>query len=55
MAVDHGVKILLEPHGRYTDSIDHMEKILELCNSPALAVNMDSGNSWLGGTDPSRW
>jgi inosose dehydratase len=52
MAVDHGVKILLEPHGRYTDSIDHMEKILELCNSPALAVNMDSGNSWLGGTDP---
>ena len=52
MAVDHGVKILLEPHGKYTDSIDHMEKILEECNSPALAVNMDSGNSWLGGTDP---
>lgn len=52
MAADHGVKILLEPHGKYTDSIDTMEKILELCNSPALAVNMDSGNSWLGGTDP---
>jgi inosose dehydratase len=52
MAADHGVKILLEPHGKYTDSIDYMEKILELCNSPALAVNMDSGNSWLGGTDP---
>lgn len=52
MAADHGVRILLEPHGKYTDSIDHMEKILELCNSPALAVNMDSGNSWLGGTDP---
>ena len=52
MAVDHGVKILLEPHGKYTDSIDYMEKILEECNSPALGVNMDSGNSWLGGTDP---
>ena len=52
IAVDHGVKILLEPHGKYTDSIDHMEKILELCHSPALGVNMDSGNSWLGGTDP---
>ncbi len=52
MAADHGVKILLEPHGKYTDSIDYMEKILDLCNSPALAVNMDSGNSWLGGTDP---
>jgi inosose dehydratase len=52
IAADHGVKVLLEPHGKYTDSIDHMEKILELCNSPALGVNMDSGNSWLGGTDP---
>jgi len=52
MAEDHGVKILLEPHGRYTDSIDWMEKILELCNSSALGVNMDTGNSWLGGTDP---
>jgi inosose dehydratase len=52
IAADHGVKILLEPHGKYTDSIDYMEKILELCNSPALGVNMDSGNSWLGGTDP---
>ncbi len=52
IAADHGVKILLEPHGKYTDSIDHMEKILEECNSPALGVNMDSGNSWLGGTDP---
>lgn len=52
IAADHGVKILLEPHGKYTDSIDHMEKILELCDSPALGVNFDSGNSWLGGTDP---
>ena len=52
MAEDHGVKILLEPHGRYTDSIDWMEKILELCNSSALGVNMDTGNSWLGGSDP---
>ena len=52
VAADHGVKILLEPHGRYTDSIDWMEKILELCNSSALGVNMDTGNSWIGGTDP---
>ena len=52
LAEDFGVKILLEPHGRYTDSIDWMEKILELCHSEALGVNMDTGNSWLGGTDP---
>lgn len=52
VAADHGVKILLEPHGRYTDSVDHMEKLLELCHSPALGVNLDTGNLWLGGGDP---
>ncbi len=52
LAEDLGVKILLEPHGKYTDSIAHMENILECCNSTALGVNMDTGNSWLGGTDP---
>ncbi len=36
LAADCGVKILLEPHGKYTDSVDYMEKILELCNSEAL-------------------
>ncbi len=51
-AADHGVKILLEPHGRYTDSMVHMEKILDLCDSPALGVNLDTGNLWLGGGDP---
>ncbi|MCS6950581.1 MAG: sugar phosphate isomerase/epimerase [bacterium] len=52
MAADYGVKILLEPHGKYTDSIDHMEKILEVCNSEALGINLDTGNLWLGGGDP---
>ena len=52
VAADHGVKILLEPHGKYTDSISWMEKILETCNSPALGVNIDTGNLWLGGGDP---
>lgn len=52
VAADHGVKILLEPHGKYTDSVDYMEKILELCNSDALGINLDTGNLWLGGGDP---
>jgi inosose dehydratase len=52
VAADHGVQILLEPHGRYTDSVDHMEHLLELCNSPALGINLDTGNLWLGGGDP---
>ncbi|MFP4068475.1 MAG: sugar phosphate isomerase/epimerase family protein [Spirochaetaceae bacterium] len=52
MAEDFGVKILLEPHGPYTDSIDRVEKLLDLCNSDALGINLDTGNLWLGGGDP---
>lgn len=52
MAEDHGVKVLLEPHGPYTDSIDRTRKILELCDSDALGINLDTGNLWLGGGDP---
>jgi inosose dehydratase len=52
MAEDHGVRILLEPHGVYTDSIAYMERILDACQSDALAINLDTGNLWLGGGDP---
>ncbi|MFN2137865.1 MAG: sugar phosphate isomerase/epimerase family protein [Candidatus Promineifilaceae bacterium] len=48
-----GVRLLLEPHGILTDSIDGMQAILDKLGNPAhLGVNMDTGNSWLGGADP---
>jgi inosose dehydratase len=52
MAYDYGVKILIEPHGRYSDSIIHLERIMDKCNSEALGVNLDTGNLWLGGGNP---
>jgi len=52
LAKDLGVKILLEPHGHITDSVKHMEKLIDVCNSEALGVNLDTGNLWLGGGDP---
>ena len=52
IAADFGVKILLEPHGPYTDSVERMEMILDRCNSDALGINLDTGNLWLGGGDP---
>ncbi len=53
VAADFGVTILLEPHGPVTDSIDGMEALLEACGTPEnLAINLDTGNTWLGGTDP---
>jgi len=52
MAEDLGVKILLETHGKYTDSEAHVEHIIDAINSPALALNLDTGNLWIGGGDP---
>jgi inosose dehydratase len=53
IAADHGVKILLEPHGPCTGSVDTLEAILEVCDSPALALNLDTGNLWIAGEDPA--
>jgi inosose dehydratase len=52
LAADLGVKLLLEPHGPVTDSIELTEKVLDACDSPALGLNLDTGNLWLGGGDP---
>lgn len=53
MAEDYGVRILLEPHGPITDSIKGLQDVIDrLGDPPALGVNLDTGNSWLGGADP---
>jgi inosose dehydratase len=53
MADDYGVRVLLEPHGPVTDSIQGMRDVMDMLDNPkSLGVNMDTGNSWLGGTDP---
>jgi inosose dehydratase len=53
MAEDYGVRLLLEPHGPITDSIDGIQAVFDMLGNPAsLGVNLDTGNSWLGGADP---
>ncbi len=53
MAADYGVRLLLEPHGPITDSIDGIRDVFDLLGNPeSLGVNLDTGNSWLGGADP---
>lgn len=52
VAADYGVKILLEPHGPVSDSIEQTEHVLDRCDSTALGLNLDTGNFWLGGGDP---
>ena len=55
LAADMGVKILIEPHGHITDSIQYTEQLLNECNSEALGLNLDTGNLWLGGGDPVEY
>ncbi|SEE89320.1 sugar phosphate isomerase/epimerase family protein [Ruania alba] len=55
VAEDHGVTILLEPHGPITGTIDGTSALLERIDSPALALNLDTGNIWLAGTDPVEY
>ena len=53
MAEDYGVNLIFEPHGPLTDSIEGIGDVMEALGNPkALGVNLDTGNSWLGGSDP---
>lgn len=55
VAQDHGVKLLFEPHGPVSNRIDLTRRVLEKAHSPALALNLDTGNFWLGGGDPVEY
>ena len=53
LAADYGMEVLLEPHGPLTDSIQGLKDIMKMLdNHPSLGINLDTGNSWLGGADP---
>jgi inosose dehydratase len=53
MAADYGIHVLLEPHGPVTDTIKGIQDVMDMLGNPAsLGVNLDTGNSWLGGADP---
>lgn len=48
-----GVELLIEPHGMVTDTIDGMGDILDtLGHEDHLGICLDTGNSWLGGSEP---
>ncbi|MHC4996863.1 MAG: sugar phosphate isomerase/epimerase family protein [Planctomycetota bacterium] len=53
LADDLGVKLLFEPHGPVSDSIQGIHDVrAALDHHPAFGVCLDTGNSWLGGADP---
>ncbi len=51
-----GMQILVEPHGIVTSQIDTMAGLLdELGHEDVVGVCLDTGNSWLGGSDPLEY
>ena len=52
-AAELGVELLLEPHGIVTGTVDGMTSLLEeLGNENSVGVCLDTGNSWLSGSEP---
>jgi len=51
-----GIELLLEPHGPVTDSIDMTGRLIEALDADdVVGLNLDTGNCWLGGTDPAEY
>jgi sugar phosphate isomerase/epimerase len=55
VAEPRGVVIGIEPHQQYSKSVAGLDRIYELVDSPAIGINFDMGNSYLGGEDPIEW
>lgn len=50
-AARHNVFVCIEPHGIYTKTAEGLLRIVNLVESPWIAVNWDTGNSYLAGLE----
>jgi sugar phosphate isomerase/epimerase len=55
VAEPRGIFIGLEPHQQYSTTVAGLDRIYGLVDSPAIGINFDTGNSYLGGEDPVVW
>ena len=55
VAEPRGILIGLEMHQQYSTTIAGLDRIYGLVDSPAIGINFDTGNSYLGGEDPVAW
>jgi sugar phosphate isomerase/epimerase len=55
VAERRGVKIGLEPHAQYSKTPDGLDRIYNLVDSPAIGINLDTGNAYLAGQDVYAW
>ena len=54
-AEPRGVLIGLECHQQYSKTPAGLDRLAKLVKSPAIGINFDTGNSYLGGEDPYKW
>ena len=45
----------LECHAQYSKTPDGLDRIYNLVDSPAIGINLDTGNAYLAGQDPYTW
>ncbi len=55
VAERRNVKIGLEPHAQYSRTPDGLDRIYNLVKSPAVGINLDTGNAYLCGHDVYEW
>ena len=55
VAEPRGVLIGLECHAQYSRTPDGLDRIYDLVDSPAIGINLDTGNAYLAGQDPYPW
>lgn len=55
VAEPRGIKIGLECHCQYSQTPEGLDRIYNLVQSPAIGINLDTGNAYLAGQDPYAW
>jgi len=55
VAEPRGILIGLECHAQYSRTPDGLDRIYHLVDSPAIGINLDTGNAYLAGQDPYTW
>ena len=49
----HRFTVNIEPHGYFTTNPKFMSRMLKFCDSPYLRLNLDTGNTFIAGQDPT--
>ncbi len=55
VAEAYEVAVNIEPHGYFTTNPDRMAEMLDFVDSPYLRMNMDTGNTFIAGQEPTEF